>query len=770
MEIKNYFAQDAQGNIMPGANCYLYLPGTTTLATGLVDGNGVPISNPFLASSIGQVTFGAPNGVYDLRISQGARDTTIEIQCADLLQALNETASFLGAKSSAPTTRNDGSALQIADRYFNTSDQLEYLYKSTGWVVNNLDGQLIATSQGASLVGALMQDGSAGTVQQAITDGDARLRQDLAATTGAGMVGWTRSVQPAGSPFVYGLKGALDSSRISIQEKQWADLAIKPAATINDPRTWDWAPAWTGLMNFLIAKATADGTTYGLPAVRIPPYQYKMNSPITIPNWIKCAFEGFSIFDFAGAPAGTDHLSISASSLTVPASSFSYNGPCLDGSGGSLLVRGSGLGSSTSAGIFAGNKVAGTSVSREIGLINISVQNCNRALEFGKYGSYLFSATGCRFENNFWNIVTPTGTVSNSGERMVFDKCIIAGSGDGGASIRHQCDTMDLFFTNCSFDFNYDMLLCDVGCTYCAITFDTCHFEGWDNFLVNWRSTSGVNVYINFNTPTILPTTYRLANPLVLNSAARPLVKFGGSKFTRVDVKIHNPVIRLTHAPWVEDPFMSINDNPSDDPAARKTLTVTGYTPYSFNEYGSANTVLNMDFDFQKDAIGTAVSSMSSWMRGVGPSNVSSDMLEDDGSGKKVLALTGTDITNYYFIKSKASYPVRPGQTVYTWTSVSMKGLSMPTGSNPGLPNAQLGVEFVYADGSTARGFSVTKNIGTQFADTGMPNFSDGASRYMATDSLGTLIPQGVVAIRPYIGYTNFVGKLYISRIGSWVQ
>ncbi|MBP3935873.1 MAG: hypothetical protein J6D44_18670, partial [Pseudomonas sp.] len=168
MEIKNYFAQDAQGNIMPSANCYLYLPGTTTLATGLVDGNGVPISNPFLASSIGQVTFGAPNGVYDLRIAQGARDTTVEIQCADLLQALNETASFLGAKSSAPTTRNDGSPLQVADRYFNTSDQLEYLYKSTGWVANNLDGQIIATSQGASLVGATLGDGSLGTVQQAI--------------------------------------------------------------------------------------------------------------------------------------------------------------------------------------------------------------------------------------------------------------------------------------------------------------------------------------------------------------------------------------------------------------------------------------------------------------------------------------------------------------------------------------------------------------------------------------------------------------------------
>ena len=170
MEIKNYFSQDAQGNIMPSANCYLYLPGTTTLATGLVDGNGVPISNPFLASSIGQVTFGAPNGVYDLRISQGTRDTTIEIQCADLLQALNETASFLGAHASAPSTRNDGTPLQLADRYLNTGNNVEYLYKSDGWVANSFDWSILAQSDAAGKVGAIVRGGSAGTVQGLISD------------------------------------------------------------------------------------------------------------------------------------------------------------------------------------------------------------------------------------------------------------------------------------------------------------------------------------------------------------------------------------------------------------------------------------------------------------------------------------------------------------------------------------------------------------------------------------------------------------------------
>lgn len=179
MEIKNFFAQDSQGNIMPSADCYLYLPDTTNLATGLVNADGLPISNPFKASLIGQVQFGAPNGVYDLRIARGVRDTTIRIQCADLLQSINEISAFLGPHASAPTTRNDGSPLQLADRYLNTTDQNEYIYKSAGWENNNIDSDFLATSQGASFIGAVMQDGSIGTVQQAIELGDVSLRQEL---------------------------------------------------------------------------------------------------------------------------------------------------------------------------------------------------------------------------------------------------------------------------------------------------------------------------------------------------------------------------------------------------------------------------------------------------------------------------------------------------------------------------------------------------------------------------------------------------------------
>lgn len=137
MELQNFFAQDVNGNIVPGALCSLFLPGTTTLATGLQDINNVPLSNPFSADGNALVQFRAPNGAYDLNIVAGPVNNTLRITCADNLQALSELVSFLGPYASAPTLRNDGTPLQLGDRYFNTVDEAEYLYKSTGWEVND---------------------------------------------------------------------------------------------------------------------------------------------------------------------------------------------------------------------------------------------------------------------------------------------------------------------------------------------------------------------------------------------------------------------------------------------------------------------------------------------------------------------------------------------------------------------------------------------------------------------------------------------------------
>lgn len=90
MELKNFYAQDSQGNTQPGASCYLYHVGTETLVEGLTDINDLPKTNPFYSDLYGLIQFKAPDGLYDLRIVAGSADSTIRIQFIDALEALAE--------------------------------------------------------------------------------------------------------------------------------------------------------------------------------------------------------------------------------------------------------------------------------------------------------------------------------------------------------------------------------------------------------------------------------------------------------------------------------------------------------------------------------------------------------------------------------------------------------------------------------------------------------------------------------------------------------
>lgn len=160
MQLQNFYAQDVNGNIVPGAVCTLFVGDSTTLATGLQDVNGAPLSNPFNANAIGLAQVAAPNGLYSLKIESGLIVSTLKVTFADNLQALDQLAGFLGPRAAPPTTRDDGNPLRIGDRYVNTVNNLEYLYKSTGWQPNNLDGQIISNSvnpaYGAALVGGII--------------------------------------------------------------------------------------------------------------------------------------------------------------------------------------------------------------------------------------------------------------------------------------------------------------------------------------------------------------------------------------------------------------------------------------------------------------------------------------------------------------------------------------------------------------------------------------------------------------------------------------
>lgn len=128
MELKTYFAQDASGNIMPGASVTVYLANTTTIATGLQDESGSPLSNPFTADSSAKVAFYAPDGLYDITVVGNGRTVTIRAQFvsvdgADTLRsdlAATGGSALVGfspaGSASVPTTVND-SLLKLESVY-----------------------------------------------------------------------------------------------------------------------------------------------------------------------------------------------------------------------------------------------------------------------------------------------------------------------------------------------------------------------------------------------------------------------------------------------------------------------------------------------------------------------------------------------------------------------------------------------------------------------------------------------------------------------------
>lgn len=127
MELKSFFAQDAEGNSLPGATCYLYEPGTSTLASGLQTAAGAALANPFLADADALIQFRAPDGEYDLRVTSGARDYRLRVQCVDLAAAIAR-AEDAAARAEAAATSWSQVVPVTASRALGLGDLGAYLH------------------------------------------------------------------------------------------------------------------------------------------------------------------------------------------------------------------------------------------------------------------------------------------------------------------------------------------------------------------------------------------------------------------------------------------------------------------------------------------------------------------------------------------------------------------------------------------------------------------------------------------------------------------
>lgn len=151
VELKNYFAQDTQGNVLPGATCHLYLTGTETLAEGLLDANNEPKTNPFTAGSNGLIQFAAPNGTYDLTVSSGGSNYTLRVQCNDVSDsiAVVQLAKNQAEQAAERAEQAEGTAETAATRAEAAASLAAGYSDSTNLLTKNLFGRLTAASLAA---------------------------------------------------------------------------------------------------------------------------------------------------------------------------------------------------------------------------------------------------------------------------------------------------------------------------------------------------------------------------------------------------------------------------------------------------------------------------------------------------------------------------------------------------------------------------------------------------------------------------------------------
>lgn len=583
------------------------------------------------------------------------------------------------------------------------------------------------------------------------------------ATTSGGIsdadqVLWARSPLAASITTVH---HALDGQAWNLWEFAYL-VTDKP--TPSNPATWDWAPALQGAILALETKALAAGNPRGLPSLDVPGGIYKLKSTITTHPWIKICSRGDVWFDFSGAANNVNGFVINNKFNWAIDDNvmFASHSPCLNGEDGPIMIIGTGSTVSSAKGVTVGNDVDGFAVVRDARLRNVFINQWADGIFFLPYDVYMFEADGCRIDNNLRNINTSIGATFNSGERMVFSKCVIAGSGIDGAGLVMQCTGYDMHFLSCSFDFNHDVLQFRAGAGFCFVNFQSCHFEGWDGFLVNADAAMS-RAYVDIDASTILPTFYRVST---YNSASRPLVRRSIAADDGCQVNINDPIIRYTQKPYTEDPFLVLG-NPGV--GTGKQVRVRGFRPYALIPAGTAAIQANGDWNMQTNAIGTAIGSMTYWQQ-VTQSGAGLAAVADDGTGKKVLKITGNNTSSSVTFAGRVPVPVNAGDAVFVWSAISIKDLTAVGGG--GSPGAQMKIDYLDAAGTligTATLFA-TYAFGTVFADSGAPNFAEGNARYIGSDCMPYTVPAGVHYIRPNIVFTGFQGDLYISRMGMWVQ
>ncbi|HDT6539812.1 TPA: right-handed parallel beta-helix repeat-containing protein, partial [Klebsiella variicola] len=455
----------------------------------------------------------------------------------------------------------------------------------------------------------------------------------------------------------------------------------------------------------------------------------------------------------------------------VPDKGYASRDPWLNGSEGTILITGPVYDAAVTnnvVGVGVGNLVTGRTPVRGNVLDGVSIRYCGSAIYLRMRRLYLTSFSDVHCELNNTHITCPNqSNTEDSGERIAFHECVF-----GGCRNQHVYVYMApaLHFESCSFDFAQGSgIYLDGISEYGLFSFTNCHFENFNNYLINAQTGSRVTLLITncdvFNNSQTTPLTAASAS-----SPSRPMFNLANGG----NVTINGFKLNYSYRPLGSLNMLVSSGTQTAD--TRTRVSVNGLTAgdKALTPCPAAAHIMNRSNDFSGETLGSTITSKiayttthvqpvqdiaSSWGSGMSASVVA------DGSTKG-LQMVSADNTNFGYIQPKTAIPVSPGRAYSAYFSVQKL---LATGG----VNWSVSYLWYDKDGNLLSNDSaLSGQFSSVYNDTTLPGYSTDATangnRKLSTTMCVRIAPPGAAYCRPYFSVSSFTGAINIVNFLMW--
>ena len=499
------------------------------------------------------------------------------------------------------------------------------------------------------------------------------LRDELAEPDGASLVGWVREYPLTTEPSV---SYVLSLQPISIWEKQFTDL-ITDKPSINDPQTWDWAPAIQAASNLIRSRFN----TYG-PGIQnvidFPGGRYPVKSQVIISAFVKLKSSGMVIFEtyvandsaFRFTPSTGDY----SSNSTVIFKQQWFRGPFIDGTAGGFTFHNKldkFTSSSTAIELGPRSDLGALLPFSRYSACHFNVENYAVGIKFNRFRNYIASFFNVHLELNTILVYfgDPGTVVTDSGENISFVDSIFANAQTG---FHWEVDGFDLNLSNCSADYIGTVFRCKQ--TYKHITMNGGHIEGIGGEIAH----DGIGgILLEEATG---PADAGITMPVYINGVSmlvNPGHMFRGSSKVRLTLDVE---YRKKAGVTVAVADVQLCDNTIVMARRNINMQQKACIPSL-----SINSSRNPTFSLDADGFNALTASPVGYLKD--HSAIASATIDAANGifGGKSVRLVGGATGSFYGLTSVDKYPIHPGQSVIANVAIKLQSPSTALNTQPGV-------------------------------------------------------------------------------------